>query len=97
MISVAVAKQVRNCFNRQMQQVQVRLFAAARAAAKADEIQAAPGSIAEILAFCATGNPDLQQIFPQCTVLVDGIASHDHGVFVTSGSQMDVLPKFAGG
>jgi molybdopterin synthase sulfur carrier subunit len=80
-----------------MPHVQVRLFAAARAAAHTEELQVPIGSIAEILAFCATDNSELQRILPQCTILIDGIASHDHQVLVTSGSQLDVLPKFAGG
>lgn len=80
-----------------MKQVQVRLFAAARAAARTDEMQVAPGSIDEILAFCASDNSDLRRVMPQCTVLVDGIASHDHNEIVRPGSQLDVLPRFAGG
>ena len=80
-----------------MPHVQVRLFAAARAAAHAEELQVPPGSVAEILAFCATDNSELQRILPQCTILIDGIASHDHQMLVTAGSQLDVLPKFAGG
>ena len=80
-----------------MQQVRVRLFAAARAAAKADEMTVPPGSIDEILLFCARNNSDLQRVLPQCTVLVDGVANHDRHVLVMSGSQVDVLPRFAGG
>jgi len=80
-----------------MQQVQVRLFAAARAAAGQDEILVAPGSIDEILTFCARDNSELQRVLPQCTVLVDGVASHDHTAIVCPGSQLDVLPRFAGG
>lgn len=80
-----------------MQQVQVRLFAAARAAAKTDEFRVAPGSVDEILKLCATGNAALQRVLPQCSVLIDGVACHDHQVLVTPGSQVDVLPRFAGG
>jgi molybdopterin synthase sulfur carrier subunit len=80
-----------------MLQVQVRLFAAARAAAKKDEIMVSTGSIAEILTYCSAGNAELQRVLPQCTVLIDGVASQDHQVQVKSGSQMDVLPRFAGG
>lgn len=80
-----------------MQQVQVRLFAAARAAAGVAEIIAPSGSIDEILTFCSRDNSQLQRVMPQCTVLVDGVASHDHQVLVRPGSQLDVLPKFAGG
>lgn len=80
-----------------MQQVQVRLFAAARAAAKTDEIRIAPGSVAEILRLCASENAQLQRVLPQCSVLIDGVACHDHQILVTAGSQMDVLPRFAGG
>ena len=80
-----------------MQQVQVRLFAAARAAAKTDEIMVAPGRIDEILRLCASENAELQRVLPQCSVLIDGVACHDHQVLVRSGSQVDVLPRFAGG
>jgi len=80
-----------------MPHVQVRLFAAARAAAHTDELQVPPGSIAEIMAFCAMDNAELQRILPQCTILIDGIASHDQQLLVAAGSNLEVLPKFAGG
>ncbi|MEK6647928.1 MAG: hypothetical protein AABY37_01275 [Actinomycetota bacterium] len=80
-----------------MQEIQVRLFAAARAAAKTDELRVAPGSVAEILRLCGKGNVELQRVLPQCSVLIDGLACHDHQIVVAPGSQVDVLPRFAGG
>ena len=80
-----------------MHMVHVRLFAAARAAAKTERIELASGRVSEILSQCSQMHPDLARIIPQCSFLVDGVANHDRDVIVAPGSQLDILPKFAGG
>jgi molybdopterin converting factor small subunit len=79
--------------------VTVRLFAAARAAAGVDQTEVPSGSLAEILTGLAQAFPGLPAVLPRCSFLVDGIAVHgDHSsVTVVDGSQVDVLPPFAGG
>lgn len=57
----------------------------------------APGRVDEILKLCASENAQLQRVLLQCSVLVDGVACHDHQALVTPGAQVDVLPRFAGG
>ena len=80
-----------------METVEVRFFAAARAAAKTDQINLDSATLQEILAICIGKYPELGRVIPQCSFLVDGVANHDLGLIIRAGSQIDVLPKFAGG
>ena len=80
-----------------METVEVRFFAAARAAAKTDQINLNSGTLQEILTTCHGNYPELGRVIPQCSFLVDGVANHDLGLIIKEGSQIDVLPKFAGG
>ena len=80
-----------------MQQIQVRFFAAARAAAKIDLLWRESGTVAEILAQYSQENSELARVLPQCSFLIDGTVCHDHQTQVPPGSQLDVLPRFAGG
>ena len=80
-----------------METVEVRFFAAARAAAKTDQIYLDAATLQEILTTCIANFPELGRVIPQCSFLVDGVANHDLGIFIKDGSQIDVLPKFAGG
>jgi sulfur-carrier protein len=77
--------------------VEVRFFAAARAAAKTDQIYLDSTTLQEILTTCIANYPELGRVIPQCSFLVDGVANHDLGLIIKEGSQIDVLPKFAGG
>ncbi len=77
--------------------VKVRFYASARAAAGASEMEFQSATVAEILGKCSTLSPELAKIIPQCSVLVDGVVSHDYQILITPGSQIDLLPKFAGG
>ena len=77
--------------------VEVRLFAAARAAAGRERLEVAPGTLAEVLARAAEQAPGLGGVLPRCSVLVDGYAAHDDDAQVPAGAQVDVLPPFAGG
>lgn len=79
----------------------VRYFAGARAAAGVAEerVALAPlGSVADALAaVAALRGPALAQVLPSCSFLLDGIAVHDQGTVVPDGSELDILPPFAGG
>ena len=77
--------------------VEVRFFAAARAAAKTDQIAVGSATLQEILISCIATFPELGRVIPQCSFLVDGVANHDRDLVIKAGSQIDVLPKFAGG
>lgn len=78
--------------------VEVHLFAAARAAAEGVDVLRVPhGTLAEVLAAATGEAPGLAAVLPRCSVLVDGMAGHDHALPVSSGARVDVLPPFAGG
>jgi sulfur-carrier protein len=79
-----------------MDTVEVRFFAAARAAAKAEQIQVPAGTLNQILANLKRSE-DLARVIPQCSFLVNAVICHDYEAMITAGSQIDVLPKFAGG
>ena len=79
----------------------VRYFAGARAAAGVAEERVALGAtdtVADVLAAeSGRRGPDLARVLPACSVLLNGVAVHDHAVAVPDGAELDVLPPFAGG
>ncbi len=79
--------------------VDVHLFAAARAAVGAGEVQAIPGTLESILLELAEQHPAFAPVRARCSFLVDGLVVHgDLGyVNVAAGQRVDVLPPFAGG
>ena len=83
--------------NSEMESVHVRFFAAARAAAKADQMEVPVGTLREILTRLETTNADLARVIPQCSFLVDSVICHDFDKTIKAGSEIHVLPKFAGG
>jgi molybdopterin converting factor small subunit len=80
-----------------METITVHFFAAARAATKTEQINLGSATLQEILTTCIANYPELGRVIPQCSFLVDGVANHDLGLIIKEGSQIDVLPKFAGG
>lgn len=77
----------------------VRLFAAAKAAAGASEVQVPPGTVSAITDELARRFSALAVVLPRCSFLVDG-AQPSLGIMhtrVAAGSTLDVLPPFAGG
>ncbi len=80
-----------------MESVQVRFFAAARAAAHTDRLEVPSGTLREILANFSSTSTDLGRIIPQCSFLVDSVICHDFDKTIAPGSEIHVLPKFAGG
>jgi sulfur-carrier protein len=79
--------------------VTVRFFAAARAAAGTASAHTIPGSLAEVTTALTGAYPDLVTVLPRCSYLLDGVAVHGDpvDVVVNDGSELDVLPPFAGG
>jgi sulfur-carrier protein len=79
--------------------VTVRFFAAARAAAGTDSAHTSPGSLAAVTTALTDAYPDLGTVLPRCSYLLDGVAVHGDpaDVMVNDGSELDVLPPFAGG
>jgi len=77
--------------------VDVHLFAAARAAVGSSVVTVEPGTLARILDGLERASPGFAPVRPRCSYLVDEVAVHDEGVYVATGSRVDVLPPFAGG
>lgn len=77
--------------------VEVHLFAAARAAAGADAMRVHAGTLDEVLAACERESPGLADVLPRCSYLVNGIAVTDEAARLLPGDRLDVLPPFAGG
>ncbi|GAA1263026.1 MoaD/ThiS family protein [Saccharothrix xinjiangensis] len=80
----------------------VRYFAGARAAVGvADESFELPDeapTVASVLAAVRDRHGDrVKRVLPACSFLLDGVAVRDPDTTVWSGSQLDVLPPFAGG
>ena len=80
-------------------QVTVRFFAAARAAAGCDQVLVGPGSLEEIIESMHAAFPALSGVTPVCSFLVDSLSAKrlEGGTIVDAGSTVDVLPPFAGG
>ncbi|MCX6433191.1 MAG: MoaD/ThiS family protein [Actinobacteria bacterium] len=79
-----------------MSNVEIHLFAAARAAVGMTVVPAAAGRLSTILDRLAVEFPNFATVRPQCSYLVDGVSAQGE-TDVPSGSRVDVLPPFAGG
>ncbi|OZM70543.1 molybdopterin synthase sulfur carrier subunit [Amycolatopsis antarctica] len=81
--------------------VLVRYFAAARAATSIDEelVQLPAGaSVADAVAALRERHPAaLPRILDAASFLLDGVAVRDTSARLPDGTQLDVLPPFAGG
>ncbi|XVS64977.1 MoaD/ThiS family protein [Actinosynnema sp. CA-299493] len=80
----------------------VRYFAGARAAVGvSEESFELPGDSATVGAAIEAvrrrHGAEAVRVLPACSYLLDGVAVRDHDTAVWSGSQLDVLPPFAGG
>ena len=80
-------------------QVTVKFFAAARAAAGCDQVLVEPGSLERVIESIHAAFPALKAVTPRCSFLVDSLSAtrRDGGPIVGPGSTVDVLPPFAGG
>lgn len=77
--------------------VEVHLFAAARAAVGQSMVTVPAGSLASVLDRLEADYPAFAAVRPRCSYLVDEVAAHDLDADVMSGSRVDVLPPFSGG
>ena len=77
--------------------VEIRFFAAARAAAGVDQLFCPSAQFQEIISELCRSQPDLARVIAQCSFLLDSVAVHDQNFLVHDGSVIDVLPRFAGG
>jgi sulfur-carrier protein len=76
----------------------VRYFAGARAAAGVAEEKVEAPSVALLLTSLVDAHGErLAAVLPACTLLVDGLACHDHTAALHVDAVVDVLPPFAGG
>lgn len=77
--------------------IEIRYFAAARAAAGVSIERVNPASLSMILKEVTANNAQLAHVMEQCSFLVDSVAVNDMDMPVHAGSFIDVLPRFAGG
>lgn len=81
--------------------VLVRFFAAARAAAGADQervVLTAPATVGTALAEIAGRHGSgLATVLERCSFLLDEVAVHGRDTPLPTGAVLDVLPPFAGG
>lgn len=84
-----------------MSEVTVRFWAAARDAAGTTEEPYPPGTLASIVDLAGQRHGDrLRTVLARCSYLVDGrpVGRRDHrSIDVAPGSELEVLPPFAGG
>jgi molybdopterin synthase sulfur carrier subunit len=81
-------------------QVNVRYFAAARAAAgmEAETLAVAAGtSVKDLVERLRVRSPDLAAVLDRCSFLCDGIAVRNRAEPLKTNQTVDVLPPFAGG
>lgn len=77
--------------------VQVRYFAAAKAAlGRAADTLDAP-TLGELEALLVTTSPDAAAVLARCSYLVDGVSTRDRATPLHGVGRVDVLPPFAGG
>jgi molybdopterin converting factor small subunit len=77
--------------------VTVRFYAAARKAAGVSELQLEPATAMQVLDKAVEAHPNLAQVLPQCSFLLNEIALHDLNTQILDDATLDVLPPFAGG
>jgi molybdopterin synthase sulfur carrier subunit len=80
--------------------VNVRYFAAARAAAGMEEETLAVldgTSVTDLVERLSARNPNLATVLERCSFLCDGIAVRNRAEPLRTNQTVDVLPPFAGG
>jgi molybdopterin synthase sulfur carrier subunit len=81
-------------------EVNVRYFAAARAAAgmEAETLDVASGtSVKDLVERLGARNPALAAVLDRCSFLCDGVAVRNRAEPLQTSQTVDVLPPFAGG
>lgn len=80
--------------------VNIRYFAAARAAAGMEEETLAildGTSVTDLVEQLSARNPNLATVLERCSFLCDGIAVRNRAEPLRTNQTVDVLPPFAGG
>lgn len=77
--------------------IEIRYFAAARAAAGVSSQRVNPATLSAIFTQVTANNAQLAHVIEQCSFLVDSVAVNDMDMPIHAGSFIDVLPRFAGG
>lgn len=81
-----------------MDAVDVRYFAAAKAAMGTGEERRGPlPDLAALVADATARVPAAASVLARCSFLVDGVATTDLATPLPPGALVDVLPPFAGG
>ena len=75
---------------------EVRLFAAAAAAAGTKAVSSDAATLTALQAELLDRYPDLGQVLLRCSFLVDGLVAQQD-VSLVAAATVDVLPPFAGG
>lgn len=81
-------------------ELEVRYFAAARAAAgtSTETVTAPPGAtLSTLVALLGELHPPLAAVLKRCSFLLDEVAVRDRERALRPGGTVDVLPPFAGG
>lgn len=81
-------------------QVNIRYFAAARAAAgmEAETLGVPPGtSVKDLVELLGARSPELATVLDRCSFLCDGMAVRNRAEPLGTNQTVDVLPPFAGG
>lgn len=75
----------------------VRFFAAAKAALGRASESSTADSIGELERELVARAPDAAPVLARCSYLVDGVSTRDRATSLRGVSRVDVLPPFAGG
>jgi molybdopterin converting factor small subunit len=77
--------------------VTVNFYASAKALVGVPTLQVESDTFEKILDKLKKDYPNLNKILPSCTFLVDGNLVKNSDLMINSGSNVDILPAFAGG
>ncbi len=77
--------------------VTVNFYASAKGLVGVPALQVESDSFEKILDKLKKDYPNLNKILPSCTFLVNGNLVKKFDLMVDSGSNIDILPAFAGG
>lgn len=77
--------------------ITVNFYAAAKASVGTSTIYVESNSFKTILEKIKTDYPNINKVLPTCTFLLDGNLVKDFEIMVNNGSNLDILPTFAGG
>jgi len=78
-------------------QVQVRYFAAAKAATGVAEETRSIGDKHTIGALLDEMGEDPRAVFARCSFILNEVSTTDRDIVLRDGDRLDVLPPFAGG